>query len=129
MAQAKLNLSYTTITAAQPGRVVQLSRPVGLFAFTLVSFLVQEPQSAIEERRRMKRQGIRMDVVGFLLVATFLGSLEVILDRRQIDDWFASGFIIIFTIICIAAFCLMIPWEMTRLNPDSTFWFFAWSRI
>ncbi|KAA0570912.1 HlyD family secretion protein [Azospirillum sp. Sh1] len=30
--QAKLNLSYTTITAAQPGRVVQLSGAVGQFA-------------------------------------------------------------------------------------------------
>ncbi|PWC86361.1 DHA2 family efflux MFS transporter permease subunit [Azospirillum sp. TSO5] len=106
-----------------------INGPVGLFAFALVSFLVQEPKSAIEERQRMKRQGIRMDVIGFLLVATFLGSLEVILDRGQTDDWFASGFIIIFTVICVAAFCLMIPWDLTRLNPDSTFWFFAWSRI
>ena len=32
LAQAKLNLSYTTITAAQPGRVVQLSGAVGQFA-------------------------------------------------------------------------------------------------
>ncbi|SMF37395.1 membrane fusion protein, multidrug efflux system [Azospirillum oryzae] len=30
--QAKLNLSYTTVTAAQPGRVVQLSGAVGQFA-------------------------------------------------------------------------------------------------
>ncbi len=32
--QAKLNLSYTTITAAQPGRVVSLSAAVGQFAQT-----------------------------------------------------------------------------------------------
>jgi membrane fusion protein, multidrug efflux system len=31
-AQAALNLSYTTVTAAQPGRVVQLSAGVGAFA-------------------------------------------------------------------------------------------------
>jgi membrane fusion protein (multidrug efflux system) len=30
--QAKLNLSYTTVTAAQPGRVVELSAAVGQFA-------------------------------------------------------------------------------------------------
>jgi membrane fusion protein (multidrug efflux system) len=30
--QAKLNLSYTTVTAAQPGRVVQLSAAVGQYA-------------------------------------------------------------------------------------------------
>ena len=65
----------------------------------------------------MKRQGVRMDVVGFLLVATFLGSLEVVLARGQTLNWFASNFIVIFTVICVVAFCLMIPWEMTRANP------------
>ncbi|CAO3434583.1 DHA2 family efflux MFS transporter permease subunit [Azospirillum endophyticum] len=94
-----------------------INGPVGLIAFALVSFLVQEPKSAIEEREKLKRRGVRMDVIGFLLVATFLGSLEVVLDRGQTDDWFASGFIITFAIICVAAFCLMIPWEMTRANP------------
>ncbi|MBP2298826.1 DHA2 family efflux MFS transporter permease subunit [Azospirillum picis] len=94
-----------------------INGPVGLLAFALVSMLVQEPKAAIEERRRLKRQGVRLDVVGFLLVATFLGSLEVILDRGQTDDWFASNFIVGFTIVCVLAFCLMIPWEMTRENP------------
>lgn len=32
LAQAQLNLSYTTVTAAQPGRVVQLSGAVGQYA-------------------------------------------------------------------------------------------------
>ena len=31
-AQAQLNLSYTTVTADQPGRVVQLSATVGRYA-------------------------------------------------------------------------------------------------
>ena len=30
------------------------------------------------------------DLVGFLLVATFLGALEVVLDRGLMDDWFGS---------------------------------------
>ncbi|PWC34699.1 disulfide bond formation protein DsbA [Azospirillum sp. TSO35-2] len=94
-----------------------INGPVGVLAFTLVSFLVQEPKAAIEERQRLKRRGIRLDLVGFLLVATFLGSLEVILDRGQTDDWFGSRFIILVTVICALAFCLMIPWELTRENP------------
>ncbi len=94
-----------------------INGPVGVIAFILVSLLVQEPQAAIEERERLKRQGVRMDVTGFVLVAVFLGSLEVILDRGQTVNWFASEFIVIFTVICAVAFCLMIPWEMTRKNP------------
>jgi DHA2 family multidrug resistance protein len=94
-----------------------INGPVGLFAFTLVYWLVQEPKSAIEEREKLKRRGVRLDFIGFLLVATFLGSLEVILDRGQTEDWFGSSFIIIFVVICVLAFCLMIPWELTRENP------------
>jgi DHA2 family multidrug resistance protein len=38
--------------------------------------------AAVKERRRLKQQGIRFDLVGFFLVATFLGALEIVLDRR-----------------------------------------------
>jgi DHA2 family multidrug resistance protein len=51
------------------------------------------------------------------LVATFLGALEIVLDRGQEDDWFGSSFIVTFAIICGLAFVAMIPWEITRRNP------------
>ena len=60
---------------------------------------------------------MRFDLIGFLLIATFLGALEVVLDRGQEDDWFGSNFIITFAVICGLAFVLMIPWELTRRNP------------
>jgi len=51
-----------------------------------------------------------------VLVATFLGSLEIVLDRGLEDDWFGSSFITTVAIVCALAFVLMIPWEMTRRN-------------
>ena len=39
------------------------------------------------------------------------------LDRGLEDDWFASNFIVTFTVICALAFVLMIPWEMSRPDP------------
>ena len=59
----------------------------------------------------------RFDVIGFLLVATFLGALEIVLDRGLEDDWFGSNFIVTFTVICAIAFVLMIPWELSRKDP------------
>ncbi len=85
--------------------------PVGLIAMALVFVLLRGPKMAAREK------GIRFDLIGFVLVATFLGSLEVLLDRGQEDDWFGSTFIIIFAAICGLAFLLMIPWEMTRKDP------------
>jgi DHA2 family multidrug resistance protein len=51
------------------------------------------------------------------LVATFLGALEIMLDRGLEDDWFDSNFIIAVAAICALAFVLMIPLEVSRRDP------------
>ena len=70
-----------------------------------------------DKPKQAQQQGRGFDVIGFLLVATFLGALEVVLDRGLEDDWFGSTFIVTFAVICALAFVLMIPWEMSRRNP------------
>ncbi len=87
-----------------------INGPVGLATIALIFFLLPAD-------RRNQGQPARFDVIGFLLVATFLGALEIVLDRGLEDDWFASNFIVTFTVICALAFVLMIPWEMTRRDP------------
>jgi MFS transporter, DHA2 family, multidrug resistance protein len=94
-----------------------INGPVGLVSMALVFLILREPKAAIEQRKALKKEGVRFDLIGFLLVATFLGALEVVLDRGQEDDWFGSHFIIAFAVICGLAFVLMIPWELTRRNP------------
>jgi DHA2 family multidrug resistance protein len=89
--------------------------PVGVIAMALIAMILREPATAPAESR--SRQGNGFDVVGFVLIATFLGALEVVLDRGLEDDWFGSPFIVTFTIICGVAFVLMIPWGLTRDNP------------
>jgi DHA2 family multidrug resistance protein len=90
--------------------------PVGVIAMALIWLLLQESPVARAEARR-QQQGQGFDVIGFVLVATFLGALEVVLDRGLEDDWFASHFIVTFAVISGLAFVLMIPWEMTRRHP------------
>jgi DHA2 family multidrug resistance protein len=89
--------------------------PVGVIAMALIAMILREPATAPAESR--SRQGNGFDVVGFVLIATFLGALEVVLDRGLEDDWFGSPFIVTFAIICGLAFVLMIPWGLTRDNP------------
>jgi DHA2 family multidrug resistance protein len=40
----------------------------------------------------------------------------IALDRGLEDDWFASNFIVAVTALCVLAFALMIPWELSRRN-------------
>jgi MFS transporter, DHA2 family, multidrug resistance protein len=89
--------------------------PVGLFAMAMIALVLREPKTARAESQ--SQQGNKFDVVGFMLIATFLGALEVVLDRGLEDDWFGSHFIVTFAIICALAFVLMIPWEMSHRNP------------
>jgi MFS transporter, DHA2 family, multidrug resistance protein len=90
--------------------------PVGVIAMALISLLLQESPTVRAEVRRLQ-QGQGFDVIGFVLVATFLGALEVVLDRGLEDDWFGSSFIVTFAVISGLAFVLMIPWGLTRRNP------------
>jgi MFS transporter, DHA2 family, multidrug resistance protein len=56
--------------------------PVGLFAIAMITVLLREP-----ERQQSQQQDQRFDVIGFMLVATFLGALEIVLDRA----WRTTG--------------------------------------
>jgi MFS transporter, DHA2 family, multidrug resistance protein len=91
-----------------------INGPVGVIAMALIAAVLREPARAAGQTAQ---QGNRFDVIGFMLVATFLGALEVVLDRGLEDDWFASPFIVTFTVICALAFVLMIPWGLTRRDP------------
>ena len=87
-----------------------INGPVGLATIVLIAVLL--PADTPDRARAP-----RFDLVGFLLVATFLGALEIVLDRGLEDDWFASSFIVAVTIVCALAFVLMIPWEASRPDP------------
>jgi MFS transporter, DHA2 family, multidrug resistance protein len=92
-----------------------INLPVGVLAIALSAIILRE--SATAPQRGVPQQGKGFDALGFFLVATFLGALEVVLDRGLEDDWFDSPFIVTFAVICGLAFVLMIPWELSRRNP------------
>jgi MFS transporter, DHA2 family, multidrug resistance protein len=94
-----------------------INGPVGLLAIAVIAVLLRDAAAAVKERRRALLEAGGFDVVGFVLVATFLGALEIVLDRGLVEDWFASRFIIAFAVISAIAFMLMIPWEISRRNP------------
>ena len=93
-----------------------INGPIGMVALALIAAILPAPKDVAEQRKRLQEQG-GFDLVGFVLVATFLGALEIMLDRGLEDDWFASSFIVEVAAVCALAFLLMIPWEISRRNP------------
>jgi DHA2 family multidrug resistance protein len=94
-----------------------INGPVGLVALGAIGTLLRESKSALAERQRFLQQGRSFDLIGFVLVATFLGALEIALDRGLEDDWFSSTFIVTAATVCALAFIAMIPWELSHRNP------------
>ena len=94
-----------------------INAPIGVFAIVAIAMVLRESQATLVERQRQRETGGGFDLIGFVLVATFLGALEVVMDRGLDDDWFGSSFIVTGSVICALAFVLMIPWEISRRNP------------
>src|SRR6516164_3871127 len=91
--------------------------PIGLISLVLVHWLVDEPETLERERHARLAGGLKVDWIGLALIAITLGSLEVVLDRGQIEDWFKSDTIIFFTALAAASFLLFLPWEINHEEP------------
>lgn len=60
---------------------------------------------------------VGIDIIGLLLLTTFVGSLQLMLDEGQKLDWFASSEIITLAIMAIVGFIAFLIWELTEKNP------------
>jgi MFS family permease len=94
-----------------------INAPIGVISLFLVQWLVVEPPVLEKERAERLSNGLKVDWLGFVLVALFLGCLEIVLDKGQEDDWFQSGFIASFAAISAIAFMVFVPWELSRRDP------------
>jgi DHA2 family multidrug resistance protein len=91
--------------------------PIGVLSLLLVQRFVVEPAALQQERQKLLAGGLKVDAVGFVLVALFFGCLEVMLDRGQEDDWFSSTTIVAMGATTLVSLLLFIPWELTRTAP------------
>jgi MFS transporter, DHA2 family, multidrug resistance protein len=97
--------------------VFLINVPMGLISLFLVGWLVSEPSGAEQERRALLRRGLRVDYVGFVLIAVGLGSLEYVLDEGQRNDWFGSSLITAFAIAAAFSLLAFVVWEIINDDP------------
>ena len=86
--------------------------PVGILSLFLSYHLVRDSQNALRERDAVWKGGLRIDYIGILLVTVGIGSLQVILDKGQEDDWFASNFIRVFGMLAALGLSVTLIWEL-----------------
>ena len=93
-----------------------LNVPICLISLFLTSRIVEDPPYVKKQVKESQKGGIKLDFLGFGLLALTFGSLEFILDKGQEDDWFSSHLILFFTVAMVVAFVVMIWWELKQLR-------------
>ena len=88
--------------------------PVGILSLLLTAALVFDPPYL---KRRGLRDGLKIDYAGLGLLALGLGSLEVVLDKGQTEDWFSSHFIVAFAVITVISLAAVVFWELRHEHP------------
>ena len=58
-----------------------------------------------------------IDYVGMILLAVWVGALQIMLDNGENYDWFSSSFILTLFAIAVIGFVVFVIWEMTDCAP------------
>ncbi|HET6419346.1 MAG TPA: DHA2 family efflux MFS transporter permease subunit, partial [Geobacteraceae bacterium] len=90
--------------------IFYINIPVGIFAVIMARYFIFDPPY-------LKRGKMQVDYWGLALLTIGLGSLQVVLDKGQREDWFNSSFIIAFSIVSVISLFALVFVELTRKQP------------
>jgi DHA2 family multidrug resistance protein len=98
--------------------VFLINIPIGALSLFLTNKYVSDPPAFEAERKAARSAGgLRIDSVGILLVGLGSATLEIVLDRGQIDDWFGSPVISWMFAIAVVAWAGAVYWELNHPDP------------
>jgi MFS transporter, DHA2 family, multidrug resistance protein len=83
--------------------------PVGIVAALATWAIFRNRDSVIKKAP--------IDIVGLVLLITWVGSLQVMLDKGKDLDWFSSTTIVVLGITAVMALAFFIVWELTDKHP------------
>ncbi|MDR3391130.1 MAG: DHA2 family efflux MFS transporter permease subunit [Sulfuriferula sp.] len=89
--------------------IFYINIPIGLFAAGITWMLYRH--------RETPRRKVPIDYVGLGLLITWVGALQILLDKGNELDWFNSNQIVILAIVSAIAFCFFLVWELTDAHP------------
>jgi len=94
--------------------IFYINVPVGILSLLLTSLLVSDPPYM---KRTKVSEGFRIDYIGIGLISLGLGSMQIILDKGEREDWLSSGFIQVFFVLMLIGIIAGIIWEFRQEHP------------
>jgi DHA2 family multidrug resistance protein len=86
-----------------------LNVPFGLIATSLMVHSFAGKETATERAP--------VDVIGLVLLAVWVGSLQMMLDTGNDAGWFEDTTIVALAIVALIGFCYFLVWELTEAHP------------
>jgi DHA2 family multidrug resistance protein len=84
--------------------------PIGIVAVIMAVMFIHDPPY-------IKRGEGGIDYWGIGYLALGIGALQIVLDKGQEDDWFASHFILILGILCVVGLVFFVVRELITAHP------------
>jgi DHA2 family multidrug resistance protein len=94
--------------------IFYINVPVGIISLILTNFLISDPPYM---KKANLKAGFRIDYIGIGLISLGLGSMQIILDKGQREDWLSSNFIRVFFALMICGIIGGILWELRQKEP------------
>jgi DHA2 family multidrug resistance protein len=88
-----------------------INLPVGIVAIVMAQAFVHDPDYIKKAARKT------IDYLGFGLMAVWLATLQVVLDKGQQEDWFGSRWIVWLTVISVVALVSFVVRELKAKEP------------
>jgi MFS transporter, DHA2 family, multidrug resistance protein len=94
--------------------IFYINVPVGIISLLLTSVLIADPPHM---KRANFKSGFRIDYIGIGLISLGLGSMQIILDKGEREDWLSSNFIRFFFVTMLIGIVAGIIWELRQKEP------------
>jgi MFS transporter, DHA2 family, multidrug resistance protein len=91
--------------------IFYINLPVGVLAVLMQQWVIEDPPYIKRDTQAT------VDFVGFGLLAAWLATLQIVLDKGQEADWFAAVWVCWFTLISVLSFLGFIAWEFITDHP------------
>lgn len=89
--------------------IFYINVPVGLIAAAMTW--------SIYRKRETPTHKLPIDAFGLFLLVTWVGAMQIMLDKGRELDWFASTTIVVLAAVAALGFAVFLVWELTDKHP------------
>lgn len=88
-----------------------INLPIGIIAIILTHLFLENPPFLA------RRKHSKIDYLGFLSLALWVGALQIMLDKGEQEEWFSSMLIVALAIIFAVFIMFFLNWELWTKEP------------